>query len=195
MAAVPVAAPPGTRRRVEADPAGTSPTTKSGESYRRLTAPPVFRLPRHRVAHTRHYMPWEKKGPADKTLVFDTFVAVGRTDPLYVTGRTRTCPMTTARSWPASFADCPHSGGPRGGWRPRLTDDLPGEPNCTPAGADDPSRSRSSARTRTRRSGTSTDPTKLKKGERLFDCPRWHLCLDTETIHAERWPRVLAPAG
>ena len=38
------------------------------------------------------------------------------------------------------------------------------------------------------------DPIRLKKGlspgELLFDCPRWHLCLDTETIHAERWPRV-----
>src|SRR3954470_8068893 len=43
-----------------------------------LTPPPGFGLPPHRVAHTRHYMPWEKKGPADRTLVFDTFVAVGR---------------------------------------------------------------------------------------------------------------------
>src|SRR5436853_1557544 len=30
--------------------------------------PPGFPF---RVAHTRHYMPWEKKGPADRTLVFD----------------------------------------------------------------------------------------------------------------------------
>ena len=49
-----------------------------------LTEAPRFRLPPHRVAHTRHYMPWEKKGPADRTLVFDTFVAVGRRDPLFV---------------------------------------------------------------------------------------------------------------
>src|SRR5580692_2680802 len=49
-----------------------------------LTQPPRFRLPPHRVAHTRHYMPWEKKGPADRTLVFDTFVCVGRKDPLFV---------------------------------------------------------------------------------------------------------------
>ena len=38
------------------------------------------------------------------------------------------------------------------------------------------------------------DPKRLKKGlkpeERLFDCPRWHLCLDTQTIHDRRWPRV-----
>src|SRR3982751_167506 len=49
-----------------------------------LLTPPRFRLPPFRVAHTRHYMPWEKKGPADRTLVFDTFVAVGRRDPVLV---------------------------------------------------------------------------------------------------------------
>src|SRR5438270_4153191 len=48
-----------------------------------LVTPPRFHLPPHKVAHTRHYMPWEKKGPADRTLVFDTFVAVGRKEPLY----------------------------------------------------------------------------------------------------------------
>src|SRR3954464_14094426 len=45
---------------------------------------PKFRLPESRVAHTRHYMPWEKKGPADRTLVFDTFVVIGRGDPLFI---------------------------------------------------------------------------------------------------------------
>src|SRR5256885_13243889 len=49
-----------------------------------LLLPPRFQLPAHRTAHTRHYMPWEKKGPADRTLVFDTFVAVGRAEPLLV---------------------------------------------------------------------------------------------------------------
>src|SRR5665213_3239417 len=39
------------------------------------------------------------------------------------------------------------------------------------------------------------DPGKLASGkvnptQFLFDCPRWHLCLDTETIHAQRWPEV-----
>src|SRR4029079_16989800 len=38
-----------------------------------LLQPPHFQLPAFTVAHTRHYMPWEKKGPDDRTLVFDTF--------------------------------------------------------------------------------------------------------------------------
>src|SRR5437660_10646622 len=49
-----------------------------------LAQPPRFRLPPHRVAHTRHYMPWEKKGPHDRTLVFDTFVSISRRDPLLI---------------------------------------------------------------------------------------------------------------
>ena len=39
------------------------------------------------------------------------------------------------------------------------------------------------------------DAKKLAKGkvnpsEFLFDCPRWHLCLDTETLHAKKWSGV-----
>lgn len=48
----------------------------------RLAAPPEFILPPATLAHTRHFMPWEKKGPHDKTLIFDTFVAVDRDDPV-----------------------------------------------------------------------------------------------------------------
>lgn len=42
----------------------------------KLTVPPLFSLPSASLGHTRHYMPWFKKGPQDKTLVFDAFVAL-----------------------------------------------------------------------------------------------------------------------
>lgn len=45
---------------------------------RALAAPPQFSLPPATMGHTRHYMPWFKKGPDDRTLVFDAFVAVPR---------------------------------------------------------------------------------------------------------------------
>ena len=45
---------------------------------RAVAAPPQFLLPPTSTGHTRHYMPWFKKGPDDRTLVFDTFVAVPR---------------------------------------------------------------------------------------------------------------------
>jgi CRISPR-associated protein Csb2 len=41
-----------------------------------MSGPPLIHLPAATVGHTRHYMPWFKKGPADRTLVFDTFAAV-----------------------------------------------------------------------------------------------------------------------
>jgi CRISPR-associated protein Csb2 len=37
---------------------------------------PHFYLPPATLGHTRHYMPWFKKGPEDKTLVFDAFVSL-----------------------------------------------------------------------------------------------------------------------
>ncbi len=38
--------------------------------------PPHFFLPPAGLGHARHYMPWFKKGPEDKTLVFDAYVTV-----------------------------------------------------------------------------------------------------------------------
>jgi CRISPR-associated protein Csb2 len=43
-----------------------------------LAMPPSFILPPAATGHTRHYMPWFKKGPDDRTLVFDAFVALDR---------------------------------------------------------------------------------------------------------------------
>lgn len=45
---------------------------------RALATPPEFLLPPASTGHTRHFMPWFKKGPDDRTKVFDTFVAVAR---------------------------------------------------------------------------------------------------------------------
>lgn len=59
----------------------TLPGLSQGEVeivFRALLDPPEFNLPRAATGHTRHYMPWFKRGPDDRTLVFDTFVAVAR---------------------------------------------------------------------------------------------------------------------
>jgi CRISPR-associated protein Csb2 len=46
----------------------------------KLTGSPAFSLPPATLGHTRHFMPWFKKGPEDRTMVFDAFVAVSPTD-------------------------------------------------------------------------------------------------------------------
>lgn len=47
-------------------------------------APPLYRLPPAIHSHTRHYMPWYKKGPQDRVLVFDGFLRLAKDDPLEV---------------------------------------------------------------------------------------------------------------
>jgi CRISPR-associated protein Csb2 len=160
-----------------------------------LTLPPRFKLPPHRVAHTRHYMPWEKKGPADRTLVFDTFVCVSRHDPLFV-GWPDAELSPDDRSALARLLASLTSLGRAEGWVHAELFDGTSEWNCVPTASDpnpvpvfcpDPDTVFSSEHYPTH------DPKKLAKGkinpaDFLFDCPCWHLCLDTETIHAARWP-------
>ena len=51
---------------------------------RALAGPPEFILPPASTGHTRHYMPWFKKGLDDRTLVFDAFVALPKDAELIV---------------------------------------------------------------------------------------------------------------
>jgi CRISPR-associated protein Csb2 len=51
-------------------------------SFQKIADPPQFVLPPASTGHARHFMPWFKKGPADRTLVFDPFVTVSRQDEL-----------------------------------------------------------------------------------------------------------------
>lgn len=168
-----------------------------------LAGPPRFLLPKHhRVAHTRHYMPWEKKGPADRTLVFDTFVAVSRHDAVYV-------------GWPEANLSPDDEAclrqlvshltflGRAEGWVEARLEERPGhaEWNCRPATTEDAGEELTSVFCPDPDTAFADDhypprpdAKKLKKGlkpdEYLFDCPRWHLCLDTQILHAERWPRM-----
>jgi CRISPR-associated protein Csb2 len=49
---------------------------------RKLANPQLFVLPPASVGHIRHFMPWFKKGPDDRTLVLDGFVCVGKATPV-----------------------------------------------------------------------------------------------------------------
>jgi CRISPR-associated protein Csb2 len=60
------------------------PQSQVESVFRALAQAPDFVLPPAAAGHTRHFMPWYKKGPDDRTLVFDTFVAVSRSAPILV---------------------------------------------------------------------------------------------------------------
>ncbi len=159
-----------------------------------LFAPPSFRLPAHRVAHTRHWMPWEKKGPTDRAKVFDTFVTVGRDDSLLVIWPEADLATADRGRLAALLANLGSLGLAESWVIAELADSADG-PNCTPTGSSDPVRvlCADPATALGDEFYPTPDPKSLKKlkpGEFLFDCPRWHLCLDTQTIHDRRWSGV-----
>lgn len=169
-----------------------------------LLQPPQFRLPASRVAHTRHYMPLGKKSPVEiggggTTLVFDTFVAIGRadTDPLFVLWPKADLPEEDRATLDNLVRNLTSLGRAESWVHASLVGQAV-ECNCRPAGLDDPSPipvlcADPDSAFRGEQYPTH-DPKRIKNGLRpedyLFDCPRWHLCLDTQTIHEARWPRV-----
>jgi CRISPR-associated protein Csb2 len=179
----------------------TCPDLMSESQMRRLLEPllrpPLFRLPASRVAHTRHYMPWEKKGPADRTLVFDTFVAVGRHDPLFINWPDAEWAPRDREAFRKLVGNLTSFGRAEGWVHAELTDEVAGW-NCVPAEATYPDPVPVLCADPAGAFGDEHYPTHepkalkrgLKPGELLFDCPRWHLCLDTQTIHDRRWSGV-----
>jgi CRISPR-associated protein Csb2 len=172
----------------------------STEDMKRLLEPllaaPEFSLPPYRVAHTRHYMPWEKKGPLDRTMVFDTFVSVSRNDEVLMHWADAEVSSADQRLLSLLLENLCSFGRAESWVDAELTDDSR-EWNCAPsAGVSDPV----SVFCPDPLSALSDehfpvpDAKALKRGLKpealLFDCPRWHLCLDTQIIHNERWPIV-----
>jgi len=163
-----------------------------------LTQPPRFRLPPYRIAHTRHYMPWEKKGPADRTLVFDTFVSIARRDPLFIGWPNAELSLDDRSVLAALLANLSSLGRAEGWVHAELTTEQPAW-NCAPAAEGEPNPVSvlcpDPVTAFDDQYYPSLDPKKLAKrkvkpSEFLFDCPRWHLCLDTETIHARKWSTI-----
>jgi CRISPR-associated protein Csb2 len=163
-----------------------------------LLAPPKFRLPPARVAHTRHYMPVNKGSGTVRTLVFDTFVSLSRTDELLIGWPGATLEADDQATLAELLANLSSLGRAESWVEAEL---WKGEPewNCEPAAASagelvsvfcpDPATALDDEHFPV------PDAKKLKKGtltpaEHLFDCPAWHLCLDTQTIHEEKWSQV-----
>ena len=160
-----------------------------------LLTPPSFFLPPHRVAHTRHYMPWEKKGPQDRTLVFDNFVSISRDEPLLMHWPQAQL-QAEDRALLSSLVENLPSLGRAESWVDASLTDESREWNCEPAADDNnPVAVFCSDPTALATEHYPVhDAKSLKRGIKpeafLFDCPPWHLCLDTQIIHAKRWPIV-----
>lgn len=166
--------------------------------FTKLAKPPKFMLPQATVGHTRHYMPWFKKGFDDKTMVFDAFVAVRPDDELIMvwdgsldeSERTALCRllfalgyMGRAESWCEarllSESECSRV-------RPNCLqlgelDNGAGEGmEAVPVLLPDPSTAFSDEHV------PATKGTRKAPGIALCD-PPWNLCLDTAQLGAAGW--------
>ena len=164
-----------------------------------LLSAPKFLLPLASVAHTRHYMPVNRGSGTGRTLVFDTFVSLSRCQSLYIGWEAATLgsneeailsrlvanlgSLGRAESWVE--AELWHGTKPAWNCDPVVISGV--EP--VPVFCADPVTALGSEHYPV------LDAKKLKRGQlplgdHLFDCPPWHLCLDTETIHSKKWSQV-----
>ncbi len=178
----------------------------------KLSAPPQFCLPPHRIAHTRHYMPWEKKGPQDRTLVLDTFVVVSASTPILFGWRDVVLNDEEQRKLTRLLSHLGTLGRAESWVEATLVQDGVENStsafdriswNCLPQvdSHDDVVRVLcadekacfSEAPFGHNNSYIEWKESKAKKAKKftlLFPYPSWSLCLDTEEIHAEKYPTV-----
>lgn len=181
---------------------------------RAIAEPPQFLLPPASTGHTRHYMPWFKKGPDDRTLVFDAFVAVQREhDRLDDRGR----PHAVLVQWPEVALDqaqqCTlgrvlanlNTLGRSESWcEASLATDAPagGRFTCAPISGPiprdheivrllcpDPASSfgdEHAVTTRRRTTGRGKSKQTIEERSTVYD-PAWNLCVDTLQLHEEKW--------
>jgi CRISPR-associated protein Csb2 len=171
-----------------------------------LAEPPEFALPRASVGHTRHYMPWFKKGPGDKTLVFDAFVALPRQSQVVFVWSNAKLNDNQGKQITLLLAHMNFFGRAEAWCEARLLDDREArgvKVNCAPLNGRGMSADAELVRVlcadfqnafanekffqierKTSAKGKVTE--KRKRTAEVYD-PDWHLCAETLWLHAERW--------
>jgi CRISPR-associated protein Csb2 len=172
-------------------------------TLRQLANPPQFVLPEASTGHTRHYMPWFKKGPDDRTKVFDTFVAIPKQSQILAI-------------WPqaelnnlqedvlATLLDNLGFLGRAEAWcTAKVVDNLDVEPNCIPLNGAGVPEGSDIVRTlcadpdmafeddhvvdiSTRTTGRGKNKITEEIRTSPYD-PAWNLCIETLRLHKKRW--------
>ena len=166
----------------------------------KLTALPLFSLPPASLGHTRHYMP--RRGPQDRTLVFDAFVTLDPKAEVVFLWPTVTLEVSEedmlqlvlsqlvyfgrAESW--CSARLSHAWEPyeHHGWAriDKLTGEVLAETNCIPLNGSGISAGREPVRMLAPCPvrWNQWDYTKARRPD-----PPWNLLAETADLHAERW--------
>jgi CRISPR-associated protein Csb2 len=170
-----------------------------------LSPPPLFAMPPASTGHARHYMPWFKNGPNDKTLVFDAWVAFDRRSVLVCLWPEAVL-EETERTALVAVADNMGSLGRAESWIEArvLSDEEASEAetsiNCVPSSTALHMRNAETVRVLCVDRDTAYENTytpKLTKTEGrgknkqqiitpIYD-PDWHLCLETLELHNKKW--------
>jgi CRISPR-associated protein Csb2 len=187
------------KRKLDSHPACSAEIVES--LLRNLATPPCFVLPVASVGHTRHYMPWFKKGPGDKTLVFDAFVALRKTDEVIALWPSTTVGQSEELALGLLAANLGALGRAESWADARMLSEEEAEAasarvNCSPI-------VEHAARTRmepvrvlcadpiTAFMNDHTPKARQGKSKKaptapLYD-PDWHLCMETLALHAKGW--------
>lgn len=172
---------------------------------------PEFVLPPASTGHTRHYMPWFKKGPDDRTLVFDTFVAVSREAALLACwpkvslGEPQRATLSRilanvntlgrSESWceatllPDDEADASCQNARRRQVAPLSGRDVPHDHEIVRLLCPDPGEAFADdhvVAVTTKTTGRGKNKQSIEQRTTLYD-PSWNLCMETLQLHKERW--------
>ncbi|MEX0610721.1 MAG: type I-U CRISPR-associated protein Csb2 [Pirellulales bacterium] len=168
---------------------------------RALADLPEFLLPRASTGHTRHYMPWFKKGPDDKTLVFDAFVATTPAAELFVVWPDARLDdqqravlqkllaqvgfLGRAESWCEAQLLAPNEKPPQDCNCVPLNGGSPDGSEVVPVLCADPLTAFQSEHAEEQ---VTIGAGKKRRTERraIYE-PNWHLCIETAKLHAEGW--------
>lgn len=191
------------KRKLDDDP--TCPAGVVERLLRTLAEPTVFSLPRASTGHARHYMPWYKKGPDDRTLVLDAFVAMDKSDEVIALWPDLTLNEPERRAVEWITANLGFLGRAESWVEARVLTASESEKagtrvNCVPANGQSADRGQEAVRVLCADPATafSNEHTpKLAKAEGrgkskkqivtpLYE-PDWHLCMETLELHKEKW--------
>lgn len=179
----------------------------------KLAITPQFQLPPSTVGHARYYVPWFKKGPDDKTLVFDAFIALDKNDEVFIVWPETTLETTEYNALKAILEALGSLGRAESWVEGRILDEreiAKIKPNCVPmdpVGNEHENLCSDTVRYQSRLEDTirvlCVDPSlafcsehtpkkrnihdEQKGGARALYDPDWHLCIETTELKDKGW--------
>lgn len=171
-----------------------------------LALPPMLVLPPASTGHARHYMPWFKKGPDDRTLVFDAFVALDPKSEVCMIWPDAVLLPERQQCFALLLKNLTFLGRAESWCEARLMNEAEAQRalnqvNCQPVNGEPPAADselvrllcadpeeafRNTAFTRTVQRKRGKNVVEVEEATASYD-PNWHLCAETLWLHQERW--------